>query len=279
MPKGGFGNLIALPLQKEPRENGCSVFVDADFRPHPDQWAYLASVQAMAPQDIEPTILRATGGMHPLDVTFIDDEDLATPWKRSTASLTNKLSGPMPKSITLTLANLVYFEKAQLPQPLANRLIRLAAFQNPKFYRAQALLKDNGIDCGVMDERFHGVLLATSFASTLRSDQETAVAAMLRHDAGVLCAATAFGKTVAAAAMIAQRGVNTLILVHRTELLKQWEVRLQTFLAAGKGLIGTIGGGKAKPTGKIDIAVMHWLEMCLHFSYYMAACQRSSALS
>ena len=79
---------------------------------------------------------------------------------------------------------------------------------------------------------------------------------MLHHDAGVLCAPTAFGKTVTAAAMIARRGVNTLVLVHRTELLKQWQERLQTFLGVGKGVIGTIGGGKAKPTGKIDIAVM-----------------------
>ncbi len=95
MPKGGFGNLIALPLQKGPREKGCSVFVDADLRPYPDQWAFLASIQPMAAHDIEPTILRATGGVHPLDVTFIDDEDLATPWKReSTAS--KKLTGPMP---------------------------------------------------------------------------------------------------------------------------------------------------------------------------------------
>jgi hypothetical protein len=82
MPKGGFGNLIALPLQKAPREQGHSVFVDADLLPYADQWAFLASFQPMAPHDIEPTILRATGGVHPLDVTFIDDEDLATPWKR-----------------------------------------------------------------------------------------------------------------------------------------------------------------------------------------------------
>lgn len=45
----------------------------------------------------------------------------------------------MPKSLTVTLANLIYFEKAQLPQALANRLIRLAAFQNPEFYKAQAM--------------------------------------------------------------------------------------------------------------------------------------------
>lgn len=98
-----------------------------------------------------------------------------------------------------------------------------------------------------------------SFVGTLRLDQEAAVAAMLHHDAGVLCAPTAFGKTVTAAAMIARRGVNTLVLVHRTELLKQWQERLQAFLGIGKGVVGTTGGGKAKPTGKIDIAVMQSL--------------------
>ncbi|MGS5088001.1 TOTE conflict system archaeo-eukaryotic primase domain-containing protein [Hydrogenophaga sp. A37] len=138
MPKGGFGNLIALPLQKHPRENGRSVFVDATLRPHLDQWAYLASIHPIAPHDIEPTVLRATGGIHPLDVTFIDDEDLATPWRRE-ATKTNRLAGAMPLALTVTLANLIYFEKSALPQALANRLIRLAAFQNPEFYKAQAM--------------------------------------------------------------------------------------------------------------------------------------------
>jgi superfamily II DNA or RNA helicase len=292
MPKGGFGNLIALPLQKHPREMGCSVFVDAELRPHDDPWAYLASIQPMAPHDIEPTILRATGGSHPLDVTFIDDEDLATPWKRH-ASGSAKLAGAMPASLTVTLANLIYFEKSELPQALANRLIRLAAFQNPEFYKAQAmrlsvwdkprvignaenyprhialprgcldaamtLLKDNGIRCEPRDERFAGNPIQAAFVGTLRPDQELAVAAMLKHDAGVLSAPTAFGKTVTAAAIIARRGVNTLVLVHRTELLKQWQARLQAFLDVGKGVVGTIGGGKAKPTGEIDIAVMQSL--------------------
>ena len=289
MPKGGFGNLIALPLQKLPRESGCSVFVDADLQPYPDQWGFLASIQPMPVHDIEPTIVRATGGVHPLDVTFIDDEDLATPWKRQSTA-TNKLAGQMPKSLTVTLANLIYFEKAQLPQALANRLIRLAAFQNPEFYKAQAmrmsvwdkprvignaenypqhialprgcleaaldLLRENGIDCDLRDERFGGEPIDISFVGTLRLDQEAAVAGMLHQDTGVLCAPTAFGKTVTAAAIIARRGVNTLVLVHRTELLKQWQERLQAFLGVGKGVVGTIGGGKAKPTGKIDIAVM-----------------------
>lgn len=289
---GGFGNLIALPLQKHPRENGRSVFVDAAWQPHGDQWVYLASIQPMVPHDIEPTILRATGSIHPLDVTFIDDEDLATPWKRQ-ASTPTKLAGAMPPALTVTLANLIYFEKTALPQALANRLIRLAAFQNPEFYKAQAmrmsvwdkprvignaqnfpqhialprgcldaaqaLLRDNGIRCDLQDERFAGEPIQASFVGTLRSDQEQAVAAMLQHDAGVFCAPTAFGKTVTAAAIIARRGVNTLVLVHRTELLKQWQERLQTFLGVAKGGVGTIGGGKAKPTGRIDIAVMQSL--------------------
>jgi superfamily II DNA or RNA helicase len=292
MPKGGFGNLIALPLQKRPREYGYSVFVDSDLRPYPDQWAFLLSIQSMAIHDIEPTILRATGGVHPLDITFIDDEDLATPWSHTPAPL-KRLPGKMPQSLTVTLANLVYFEKVQLPQALANRLIRLAAFQNPEFYKAQAmrmsvwdkprvignaenypqhialprgcfdaardLLRDNGIHCDLQDERYAGEAIDVRFVGTLRSDQEGAVAAMLDHETGVLCAPTAFGKTVSAASLIARRGVNTLVLVHRTELLKQWQERLQAFLGVGKDVIGTIGGGKARPTARIDIAVMQSL--------------------
>ncbi|GHT93259.1 DEAD/DEAH box helicase [Betaproteobacteria bacterium] len=292
MPKGGFGNLIALPLQKKPREDGFSVFVDTDLRPYPDQWNFLASINPMPAHDIEPTILRATGGAHPLDVTFIDDEDLATPWKQRSAP-GGKLAGDVPLALTVTLANQVYFKKAQLPQALANRLIRLAAFQNPEFYRAQAmrmsvwdkpriigcaenypqhialprgcfdavseLLADNDIRLDLRDERYAGEPITVDFVGTLRPDQEAAVSAMLCHDAGVLCAPMAFGKTVTAAAIIARRSVNTLILVHRTELLKQWQERLAAFLGAGKGVIGVIGGGKVKPTGKIDIAVMQSL--------------------
>jgi superfamily II DNA or RNA helicase len=124
---------------------------------------------------------------------------------------------------------------------------------------ARELLRENGIRCELRDERFGGEPLDVSFGGTLRPDQEEAVAAMLGHDIGILCAPTAFGKTVTAAALIARRGVNTLVLVHRTELLKQWQERLQVFLGVGKGVIGTIGGGKAKPTGKIDIALMQSL--------------------
>lgn len=292
LPKGGFGNLIALPLQKLPRELGRSVFVDETLKPFPDQWAYLASITPMEPHDIEPTILRATGGAHPLDVTFVADEDSLEPWKPR-PSANQRLTGPIPESVSVTQANLVYVEKGPLPQSLANRLVRLAAFQNPEFYRAQAmrmpvwdkprvigcaenfpqhiglprgcleavqqLLRDHSIRCDLRDERSAGEPLAVEFVGTLRPDQETAAKAILKHDTGVLCAPTAFGKTVTAAALIASRGVNTLILVHRTELLRQWKERLQSFLGVGPDVVGTIGGGKARPTGRIDVAVMQSL--------------------
>lgn len=292
LPKGGFGNLIALPLQRAPRELGRSVFVDLDFEPFPDQWAFLHAIEMMSVHDIEPTILRATGGTHPLDVTFIEDEDLATPWDRKRTT-TNQLSGPMPASLNVTLANLVYFKKSELPQTLANRLIRLAAFQNPAFYRAQAmrmsvwdtprvigcaenfpqhialprgcleaamgLLKENQIACLLHDQRQAGKSLNIDFIGRLRPDQEAAVAAVLEHDTGVLCAPTAFGKTVTAAALIARRNVSTLVLVHRTALLQQWQERLLTFLKLDRETLGLIGGGKTRPSGMIDIAVMQSL--------------------
>ncbi|MBN6131734.1 TOTE conflict system archaeo-eukaryotic primase domain-containing protein, partial [Escherichia coli] len=243
MPKGGFGNLIALPLQKRPRASGGSVFVDMNFQPHPDQWAFLASVLPMNVQDIEPTILRATGSIHPLDVNFINEEDLGTPWEGKKSS-GNRLNLAVAEPLKITLANQIYFEKAQLPQVLINRLIRLAAFPNPEFYKAQAMrmsvwnkprvtgcaenypqhialprgcldsvlsfLRDNNIAAELIDKRFAGTECNAVFMGNLRAEQEEAVSALLRYDTGVLCAPTAFGKTVTAAAVIARRKVNTL---------------------------------------------------------------------
>lgn len=291
LPTGGFGNLIALPLQKEARQRGCSVFVDDDLQPCPDQWAYLATLQRLSLAGLQSVLQTATGGAHPLDLAFINEEDLATPWKAPPAIA--KLSGPLPAPITLTLADRLYVERSGLPQPLLNRLIRLAAFANPAFYKAQAmrlsvwdkprvigcaenfplhialprgclepvqtLLQELGINWELVDERQNGSPLELAFTGQLRDDQETAVEAMLRHDNGVLQAPTAFGKTVVASAILARRGVNTLVLVHRAELLRQWQERLQAFLDVAPEAIGCIGGGKAKPTGQLDIAVMQSL--------------------
>lgn len=120
-------------------------------------------------------------------------------------------------------------------------------------------LEENTIGLEIHDERLSGEPIEVSFAGQLRPDQKTAASAILAHDIGVLCAPTAFGKTITAAAIIARRGVNTLVLVHRTELLDQWRERLRAFLDVGKEMIGVIGGGQHQLIGKIDIAVMQSL--------------------
>lgn len=292
MPRGGFGNLIALPLQKRPRERGRSVLVDERWRPCPDQWGVLASIRAMSRRDLQEAVLRAGEGSHPLDVAFVDDD--VEPWRRPRPS--PRLPGPLPKSLSLMLANRIFILKADLPQPLANRLARLAAFPNPEFHRAQAmrlpvwnkprvigcaenharhislprgcleaalaLLRDNGVRPDLRDERLSGRALAVHSGLNLSSTQEEAARAMLGHDMGVLCAPTAFGKTVVAAAIIAERRVSTLVLVHRAALLGQWRARMAAFLDLPEGCPGLIGGGKKQPTGLLDIAVVQSLVRC-----------------
>ena len=292
MPKGGFGNLIALPLQKQPREGGCSVFVDNDLTPYPDQWQYLSSLKPISPSELEAALLRASDGKHPLDVAFLPDENDHKPWQRPLTAH-NKISGSLPDELNLVVANQVFIAKSALPQTLANRLVRIAAFQNPEFYKAQAmrlpvwdkpriigcaenfpqhiglpsgcleplleLLAQNNVRAVIQDERASGKKIKTKFTGNLRNDQKTSVRNMIKHDMGVLCAPTAFGKTVTAAAMIARRKVSTLILVHRTELLTQWKERMATFLDLPKELPGALGGGKNKLSGEIDISVMQSL--------------------
>lgn len=291
LPQGGFGNLIALPLQRGPREHGHSVFVNATLTPWPDQWAYLAGIERMPVERIEPVVRAAVGGAHPLDVAFIEEEDAAKPWqRRAPPALT---MADRPTQVRAVLANALYFEKQGLPAALANRLIRLAAFQNPEFYRAQAMRfpvwnKPRVIGCATShphhlalprgcleaaqallaaheipfswsDERTAGDPIQVQFSGTLRADQSTALRAVLAHDTGMLVAPTGFGKTVVAAALIARRAVNTLILVHRQDLQRQWLERLGGFLQ-GTGLtIGTMGGGKSRLTGRLDVIVLQSL--------------------
>lgn len=292
LPKGGFGNLIAFPLQKLPREKGFSVFVDDNLKPYEDQWTFLATLNRLSAEELDETISRSTSGEHPLDVSFLSEEEERKPWQRPEGTR-HKLEGPLPQELNIVLGNQIYIEKADLLQPLANRLIRLAAFQNPEFYKAQAmrlpvwnkpriigcaenypkhiglprgcledlqqLLTENNINCILQDERVDGSKIKLKFIGQLRSDQKKALRVMLKHDTGVLCAPTAFGKTVTAAAILARRKITTLILVHRTELLQQWQERLQMFLDLSKTALGVLGGGKKKLSGQIDIAVMQSL--------------------
>ncbi|MFD0715418.1 DEAD/DEAH box helicase family protein [Paenibacillus sp. GCM10027626] len=292
LPKGGFGNLIALPLQGLPRKQGNSVFVNSQLLAYKDQWAYLSSIRRMTSDEVEMIIRNAVQSSGLLNAGFMIEADDAVPWE--TPEETDWFADMRLDSLSvvnIVLANMIYIEKTGLPAKVINRLIRLAAFQNPEFYKAQAmrlstygkprvigcadndhprylalprgcyeqlieLLSKANLQFQVRDERVKGNEIDISFIGELTMLQDTAARAMLAHDTGILSATTAFGKTVVASSIIATRKVSTLILVHRRELMEQWKERLTAFLHVPSQSIGLIGGGKDKRTGKIDIAVM-----------------------
>jgi superfamily II DNA or RNA helicase len=222
----------------------------------------------------------------------VTDQDDDEPWTAPPSKRRKEypIVGPLPEKITLVIGNQIYVSKEELTPSLRNRLVRLASFQNPEFYKAQAmrlstfgkpriisccedfpnhigiprgcldevadLLHSLGIETEIVDKRFFGSLADLEFHGTLRPEQELAAKEMLEHDTGVLSATTAFGKTVIAAFLIAARKANTLVLVHRRQLLDQWVVRLSNFLGLDPKDIGQIGAGKRRAFGTVDVALM-----------------------
>lgn len=295
MPRGGFGNLIALPLQKQARERGNSVFLDEGLVPYPDQWAFLSTLSRISRSRVEAIVRNAERAGQIVGVRFPPvDEDDDEPWTAPPSGHRRQpaIAG-LPPTLEVVRGNQIYVAKEALLPALRNRLLRLAAFQNPEFYKAQAmrlptydkprivacaedhphhiglprgcfddlmdLLSDLKITPVVRDERFSGLPLRATFRGELRPEQRVAAEAMLAHDAGVLSATTAFGKTVIAAWLIAQRGVNALVLVHRRQLLDQWVERLAAFLDVPVPKVGQIGGGRDRANGLIDVALIQSL--------------------
>jgi superfamily II DNA or RNA helicase/very-short-patch-repair endonuclease len=296
LPKGGFGNLIALPLQKRARQLGNTVFLDGQFKLYPDQWAFLASVPKIGRHRVELLVRGAEIGGRTVGVRAVTtDEDDDIPWNMPSSHHHHEpaILEPLPESINLVLADQIYIARKNLPAALRNRLLRLAAFQNPEFYRAQSMRlptydKPRVIHCAeeypqhlalprgclddakslfqklkikiiLRDERCLGVPFDALFRGALRVEQQAAAEAMLECDTGVLAATTAFGKTVVAAWLVSQRRVNTLVLVHRQQLLEQWIERLSAFLEIPAKAIGRLGGGKKRLTGILDVALIQSL--------------------
>lgn len=293
MPKGGFGSLIALPLQRGPRDKGHTLFLDKDFNPYPDQWAFLSGIMKMAKEEVEAIVHDAQLKGKIIGVRMSLTEDDQDPWTLppSGRKIGRTINGPFPEKVNIVIGNMVYIEKKDLPPGMINKLICLAAFQNPDFYKTQAmrlstfgkpriiscaedfdrhlglprgsldevleLLTAHGIKTDIRDERFLGIPIKADFEGELRSIQKEPVSEILKHDIGVLSAPTAFGKTTIAAYVIAERKVNTLVLVHRRLLMDQWHERLKTFLKVSS--IGRIGGGRSDRTGNIDVGMIQSL--------------------
>ncbi len=296
IPKGGFGNLIALPLQGGPRLKANSVFIDLNFEPYPDQWAFLAETKKLAPERIEllSKRLNTDGELGALDAHSETDDE--KPWE-APRQPPHLLKRDFPKRLHCVKANMLFVEKDGLSQRAMNRVKRLAAFPNPDFYLKQrlrlstfgvpriicaadetakwislprgcraalkVLADDVGIPLTFEDKRETGLPLELCFNGELRMDQVFAVDALASEDNGVMAAATAFGKTVVAAALIARLQRSTLILVHTQALLVQWKKSLERFLVKANDSTpvtpGQLGGGKHSLTGEIDVMTVQSL--------------------
>jgi len=315
LPRGGFGNLIALPLQYEPRKAGNSVFVDENFQPHPDQWACLSSLTRILPSTVESIARDATRQGKIIGIRFISasaDEKDDAPWERTPSGRPEKISisepgrfrHPVfpetntslyvaPTEVHAVLAQRLFVDKTDLPSALINQIKRLAAFQNPEFYKKQSmrlstaltprviccaeelpghialprgcrdelvvLLQQYGSTLVIDDQRYPGEPLDVQFNGKLTVIQQQAVNALCKHDIGIFVAPPGTGKTVVGAWLTAERQCTTLILVHRQPLLDQWITQLALFLGLEPKDIGQIGGGKHKPNGQLDVAMIQSL--------------------
>ncbi len=298
LPRGGFGNLIALPLQYEPRQTGNSVFLDLNFQPHPNQWTYLASLTRMEPSNVKSIADEASQRGKVVGVRFgskDEKEKDEAPWKRLPSRHSEKIriTEPTPEKVHAVLAQRLFVDKTDLPSPLLNQIKRLAAFQNPEFYKKQnmrlstaltprviscaeefsrhialprgckdelvALLHHCGSKLVIDDQRNSGEVLNVRFSGKLTATQKQAASALCKHETGVFVAPPGIGKTVIGTWLIAERQHNTLVLVHRQPLLDQWVEQLALFLELETKEIGRIGGGKRKPNGRLDVAMIQSL--------------------
>lgn len=287
MPKGGIGNLIALPLQKEAAKmHGGSLFVDDAFQPYPDQWVYLSGIQRVTHALLAEI---AESREQSMEKAAIQAVDFANP-------------------LEILLSDRLYIATDCVPQAALTELKRIAAFPNPAFYKQQAMrmpvwniprticcasleethfclprgclpqVRETVTQLGgrvvIQDQRQTGRSIDVQFSGTLREEQKSALKALSTHENDILSAATAFGKTVVGAALIAEKKVSTLILVNRTQLLAQWKERLSQFLTVNETLpeqpkkrgrqkvrevIGQYGAGRDTRGGVVDVAVMQAL--------------------
>ena len=299
MPTGGFGNLVALPLQGRARKDGNSVFVNDDFVPFADQWSYLQGMKKMSAVEVDRLVSRYD--KEPLGELSKSSE--SAPWERPQPRPMTKAD--FPKRISIIRSSGIYIAIEKLSAKAVNHLKRLAAFKNPEFYAklgmrlpvynlpriiscseimddylilprgceeaATDFLKSNDVEVRIDDKTNPGARIDVWFKGSLYEEQQRAIEALEAHRCGTLFATTAFGKTVTASALIAQKKVNTLILVHTKALLDQWRERLEEYLSTdfqpeehhkGRGRrkkfqqFGALTSTENTLNGKIDIALL-----------------------
>lgn len=278
LPKGGYGNLIALPFQNEPSKYGNTVFIDRNFIQIPSQFDYLCNIKKLKTNEIFDAINILSN--ETIDISH-EDLDIKLEIKNKSK---NKFT--FPKSINVILENMIYIDKANLSSAVKNSFRRLASFANPEFYKKQrlrmsiynipmvidcskedekylklprgtfeylnSLCKEQNVKMHIIDKRNVGIKNLFKFNGKLYEEQKNALSKILEYDNGILYAPTGFGKTVVCCNLIAERGVNTLIITEKLQILRQWKERLKEFLNIED--IGQIGGGKNIVTNIVDVA-------------------------
>lgn len=278
LPKGGYGNLIALPFQNEPSKYGNTLFVDRNFIQIKNQIQHLNSIHKLTEEEVFEKIEKLSNETIDIGHEIIDMKKEVITKSRNNIEY--------PKSIKVTLNDMVYIDKANLDSIVKNSFRRLATFANPEFYQKQklrmsvynipmvidcskeddkylklprgtyeyleSLCKTNNIKIVKVDKRFKGKKINVVFNGELRDEQQKALDNLLKYENGILCAPTGFGKTVIGCKIIEERNVNTLILVNKIQLLNQWKDRIKKFLNIET--IGEISSKKKNITNIIDVA-------------------------
>ena len=288
---GGFGNLIALPLAKHPRQDANTLFLDEEFRPIPDQWTYLASLRRLSRPQLQDLVGKMTPLVPLAEQSSSETPDLVLQAEEATLDLARPSVRPgmLTGELTIRLDSKIHVPRT-VPIPILAALKRLASFANPVFHEKLRLrfptfdiprflfagewhadrlvlprgvldpclriLEDAGATVSVHDQREEGTRCAWKFHGDLRPEQQTAVREMCACDSGVLCAPPGAGKTVMGCALIARRQTSTLVLVHRALLLDQWRESAMRFLGLKKKEIGVWKGAKPRITRRLDIAML-----------------------
>ena len=306
LPKGGFGNLIALPLQKIPREKDNTVFVDDNLEPYKDQWKFLSEIRRLSIFDVTTLLQKFEQISESITDARFEDESLDRSEKALHSSLEKLTPKLYQKQIKALIDSQLSINLSGLPSPLIAAFKRTSTFANPKFFELQRLrfstwktpkyifcgeihstqlILPRGVldQCIDLTERVGGKLLLQdcrivkkkfriSFKGNLRIEQKNAVSELIKYNTGVLVAPPGSGKTVIACSIIAKRKMSTLIVVHRSPLLEQWKERISEFLSIDREEIGIIKGKKKKSLGKVDIAMLQSLtkriELESFFSQY-----------
>lgn len=290
LPKGGFGNLIALPLQKKPRELGNSVFVDETFQAHIDQWAILAGVRRLSRFDVDRIFAASLPPASTFNLALVEDHSVAEAERMLNSGRRKIVRGAYSGQVDLELGSRLKIKLADLPSSIVSAFKRIATFANPKFFELERLrfstwktpryifcgelegenlvvprgildacleiAKEAGAQVVLRDHRPKHKKIKANFHGELISDQKKAIDAIYEFETGVLMAPPGAGKTVMACALIAKRRVPTIVLVHRTPLLEQWRSQLARFLSIPEKEIGVIASTRRKPTGKVDVAMI-----------------------